>query len=40
VMLFDLDFRDPEHPAPLFFRARLERGSVTVPAPGSPEVLR
>jgi CRISPR-associated protein Cas5d len=40
VMLYDLDFRDPARPSPLFFRARLEGGSVTVPAPGSPEVLR
>ncbi len=40
VMLWDLDFADPTHPAPLFFRARLESGALTVPRPGSPEVLR
>jgi CRISPR-associated protein Cas5d len=40
VMLYDLDFADPSHPAPMFFRARLEAGSVRVPSPDSPAVLR
>lgn len=36
-MLFDLDFRDPADPQPLFFRARMERGVVEVDA---AEVVR
>jgi CRISPR-associated protein Cas5d len=40
VMLWDLDFADPEHPAPLFFRAWLKAGTLAVPPPGSREVLR
>lgn len=37
-MLYDLDFADPAAPAPRFFRARLERGTVRVPAWESTEV--
>lgn len=40
VMLYDLDFEDPTHPTPLFFRARLEQGTLRVPPPDSPAVLR
>lgn len=37
-MLYDLDFGDPESPAPRFFRGRLERGVMTIPAWDSEEV--
>lgn len=40
LMLYDLDYADPEHPSPVWFRARLDHGSVAVPAPGSTELLR
>ena len=40
VMLYDLDFADPSQPAPMFFRAHLEQGTLRVPAPDSPAVLR
>ena len=38
-MLYDLDFSGPS-PMPLWFRARLENGSVAVPPLDSPEVRR
>lgn len=37
-MLYDLDYRDPASPNPRFFRARLQRGVMQVPAWDSPEV--
>lgn len=37
-MLYDLDYRNPQQPTPLFFRARLEHGCMQVPAAHSPEV--
>lgn len=37
-MLHDLDFTQPADPAPRFFRARLENGTVNVPAWDSEEV--
>ena len=37
-MLHDLDFTKPANPAPRFFRARLENGTVNVPAWDSEEV--
>lgn len=39
-MLHDLDFAKPADPQPRFFRARLENGTVTVPAWDSVEVRR
>lgn len=39
-MLYDLDFAAPEGPAPLFFRAHLVDGTLTVPAWNSEEVRR
>lgn len=38
-MLYDLDFSGTT-PMPLWFRARLENGSIRIPAPDSPEVRR
>ncbi|XWN34451.1 MAG: type I-C CRISPR-associated protein Cas5c [Devosia sp.] len=39
IMLWDIDHAAPGKPS-MFFRAGLEDGVMTVPAPGSPEVLR
>ena len=38
-MLWDLDYSDPENIAPLFFRAVLQDGVLTVPARNSKEVI-
>jgi CRISPR-associated protein Cas5d len=37
-MLFDIDHAGDR--SSLFFRASLEKGVMTVPAPGSPEIRR
>ncbi|RMJ05457.1 CRISPR-associated protein Cas5 [Marinobacter litoralis] len=37
-MLYDLDYSDPTSPKPLFFRAKMENGVVTVPDRYSGEV--
>lgn len=39
-MLYDMDFADPLDPKPAFFRARLEKGVLAVPAWESEEVRR
>ena len=40
LMLYDIDYSDPENLTPMFFCARLEKGVLYVPAPESSEVLR
>lgn len=40
LMLYDIDYTDPENLTPMFFRAQLEKGVLHVPAPESSEVLR
>jgi CRISPR-associated protein Cas5d len=40
IMLFDLDFSDKRNPQPLFFRAKLNNGLMSVPHPDSEEILR
>jgi len=37
-MLYDIDFTNLDNPNPLFFRAKLEQGVITVPAWGDKEV--
>ncbi|PPK52380.1 type I-C CRISPR-associated protein Cas5c [Marinobacter persicus] len=37
-MLYDLDYSDPTAPTPLFFRARMDKGRIVVPAKDSHEV--
>jgi CRISPR-associated protein Cas5d len=37
-MLYDLDYRDAGSPTPLFFRAQMEHGVITVPHRDSEEV--
>ena len=39
-MLYDLDFSTPQDPQPMFYHARMERGTIRVPAPDSEEVKR
>lgn len=39
-MLYDMDFVDPNDPKPAFFRARMGKGVIAVPAWESAEVLR
>lgn len=39
LMLWDIDHAAPGHPS-LFFRARMEKGVIAVPPPGSAEILR
>lgn len=38
-ILWDLDYSDPENIVPLFFRAKLENGVLTVPTRDSGEVI-
>ena len=40
IMLYDMDFIDAGNPQPLFFRARIECGTVHIPPRESKEVLR
>ncbi len=40
IMLYDLDFSNPEDPQPMFFRARMVDGVIKVPSPTSMEILR
>ncbi|MDD3244178.1 MAG: type I-C CRISPR-associated protein Cas5c [Eubacteriales bacterium] len=40
LMLYDMDYTDPENITPMFFRAALQKGVLNVPAPDSGEVLR
>lgn len=40
LMLYDIDYSDPQDLKPMFFRATLEKGVLNVPAPDSKEVLR
>lgn len=40
LMLYDMDYSDPNNILPMFFRATLDRGVLHVPEPGSKEVLR
>ena len=40
LMLYDMDYSDPENISPMFFRARLENGVLHIPTPDSGEVLR
>lgn len=39
-MLYDLDFTDPKDIKPMFFRAEMKEGVITVPAPDSEEVRK
>jgi CRISPR-associated protein Cas5d len=40
IMLYDLDYTNPESPEPLFFRAQMNQGTITIPQFNSSEILR
>lgn len=40
IMLYDMDFSDPKHIEPLFFRASMKQGVIHVPPLNSEEILR
>ena len=40
IMLYDMDFSDPKHIVPLFFRASMKQGVIMVPPFNSKEILR
>lgn len=40
LMLYDVDFSNPENLTPMFYFARMKDGVIEVPAPGSEEVMR
>ncbi|OUO94102.1 type I-C CRISPR-associated protein Cas5c [Cloacibacillus sp. An23] len=40
LMLYDMDYSDEADIKPMFFRARLENGTINVPAPESGEIFR
>ena len=39
-MLYDMDFTDLENPQPMFFRAEMKNGAVSIPVRDSEEVRR
>ena len=39
-MLYDMDFTNRNNPQPMFFRLRMEKGVIHIPARDSEEVLR
>ena len=39
-MLYDMDYRNPDSPTPLFFRAKMENGIVMVPDRNNTEEVR
>lgn len=40
LMLYDMDFSDPKHSVPMYFRAAMKQGVIEVPPLHSKEVLR
>ena len=40
LMLYDMDYSDEADIKPVFFRARMENGTVNVPLPGSEGIFR
>ena len=40
IMLYDLDFSNPNDIRPMFYHANMENGVITVPSPDSPLILR
>lgn len=40
IMLYDLDYSDPENPSRMFFNAIMNNGVIEVPSPDSEEVMR
>ncbi|WP_288297617.1 type I-C CRISPR-associated protein Cas5c [Pyramidobacter piscolens] len=40
IMLYDMDFSDLKNPQPLFFRAKMENGTIMLPDAESEAILR
>lgn len=41
IMLYDMDFKsNPQTPNPMFFHAKMNKGVIEIPNPGSEEILR
>lgn len=40
IMLYDMDFTDPDNIIPMFYNAKMENGVIAVPPKSSEEVLR
>jgi CRISPR-associated protein Cas5d len=40
IMLYDMDFTDPNNIQPMFYRAHMERGVINIPPKNSEEILR
>ncbi len=40
IMLYDMDFSNEENIIPMFYRANMENGVITVPPLGSKEILK
>ena len=40
IMLYDMDFKNPTKPVPMFFRAVLKNGVMKVPSAESEDILR
>ncbi len=40
LMLYDMDYTDESDIRPMFFRARMEKGTIAVPPPESEEIFR
>lgn len=40
IMLYDMDFSNPQDITPMFFRAEMREGTIKVPNPQSKEILR
>ena len=40
LMLYDMDYADESDIKPMFFRARMDNGTIKVPPPESGEIFR
>lgn len=40
IMLYDMDFADPQHIQAMFYRAKMNEGVINVPSKDSKEILR
>ena len=40
IMLYDMDFSDPDNITPMFYNAKMENGVIIVPSPSGKEILR
>ena len=40
IMLYDMDFSNPDSPQPMFFRAVMKQGRIVLPEPESEAILR